>query len=140
MSLLSLGRSIDPVTHAWRDKLIIGAPFLALILLRLFTPADDSPTFCPFALCTGTACPGCGMTRAASALVRGDVRQAFTYHPLVLAVGLELLIGWGWFVLRRTGRVGPMSNRTLNLTLIVTGVALVAVWIVRLATGTLPPV
>lgn len=128
------------VTQTWRDRLILLAPFLGVTALALMTPSDNAPTFCPFALCTGTACPGCGMTRAASALVKGDIHSALTYHPLVLAIGIELLIGWGWFVLRRSGRVRPMSNRTLNVVLALTAVALLAVWIVRLSTGTLPPV
>jgi hypothetical protein len=128
------------VTQTWRDRLILFAPFLGMAALALMTPSDHAPTFCPFALITGTACPGCGMTRAASALVKGDVRAALTFHPLVLAIGIELLVGWGWFVLRRSGRVGPMSNRTLNVVLALTAAALILVWIVRLSTGTLPPV
>ena len=72
---------LDPVITALRrDRLIIAAPFIGVALLALFTPSDDGPTFCPFALCTGTACPGCGMTRAASHLVRGDIGTAITYH------------------------------------------------------------
>lgn len=113
---------------------------MGVALLALVSPGDDSPTICPFALCTGTACPGCGMTRAATALIRGDLTAAFAYHPLVLAMGIEALLGWTWFMLRRTGRVGPMRNRTLNVILVITTVALIAVWIARIATGTLPPV
>jgi hypothetical protein len=131
---------MSPVTQTWRDRLILVFPFLGVAALALMTPSDDTPTFCPFALLTGTACPGCGMTRAASALVKGDLHTALTYHPLVLAIGIEVLVGWGWYVLRRSGRVRPMSNRTLNLILAATAVALVAVWIFRLSAGTLPPV
>lgn len=80
------------------------------------------------------------MTRAASALFKGDLGTALTYHPLVVAIGLELAFGWAWFMLRRSGRVGPMSNRTLNVILAVTAAGLVAVWIARAFSGTLPPV
>ncbi|MGD2101408.1 MAG: DUF2752 domain-containing protein [Acidimicrobiia bacterium] len=128
------------MSATWRDRLILVAPFMGVAVLALVSPSDDSPTICPFALCTGTACPGCGMTRAATALIRGDVKAAFAYHPLVLAIGIEVILGWTWFMLRRTGRVGPMRNRTLNVILAITTVALIAVWIVRIATGTLPPV
>jgi hypothetical protein len=115
-------------------------PLLGVIGLALITPSEDGPTFCPFALCTGIACPGCGMTRAASSLVRGDLSGAFAFHPLVLLVGLQLAAGWVWFLLRRADRVQPMSNRNLNVILIGTAVALVGVWIGRLLAGTLPPV
>jgi hypothetical protein len=131
---------MSPVTQTWRDRLIFLSPFLGVAALALVTPSDEAPTFCPFALCTGVACPGCGMTRAASALVKGHIHSALTYHPLVLAIGVELLVGWGWFVLRRSGRIRPMSNRTLNVVLVLTAIALIGVWIVRLTTGTLPPV
>ena len=128
------------MSSAWRHRLIVSAPFLGIGLLAVFTPSDDSGTICPFALCTGSACPGCGLTRAASALVRGDLATAISYHPLVLVIGLEIAFAWTWFLLRQSGRVGPMSNRTLNIILAATATTLVMVWIARLATGTLPPV
>lgn len=123
-----------------RDRLILLSPLVAVGALTLAQGFEDTPTMCPFALATGMACPGCGMTRAAGQLLRGDFGAAIAYHPLIPAIALLTTVGWGWFVLRRTGRVHPMSNRTLNGVLIATAVALVAVWVIRLATGSLPPV
>jgi hypothetical protein len=80
------------------------------------------------------------MTRAASQILRGNFDMALTYHPLVPIVVIQLLGAWVWFLLRRSGKVKPMSNRTLNIVLIGTGVALLAVWVLRMATGTLPSV
>ena len=128
------------MSRVGRDRLLLAAPLLGLVALAVLTPSDEGPTICPFALCTGTACPGCGMTRAASSLVHGDVGRALRYHPLVLLVMAQLLIGWAWFALARMGRVRPPGGRVVNAALIVTGVALLAVWVVRLASGTLPPV
>ncbi len=124
----------------WRDRLILIAPLVGVALLSIFAPSEDGPTICPFALCTGMACPGCGMTRAASSLIRGDLDGALGYHPLVLVVGAQMMLGWVWFALRRAGRVQPLSNRSLNVILTATAVALLAVWVARLLTGTLPPV
>ncbi len=124
----------------WRNRLLLVSPFLAIALLAMITPSDDGPTICPFALCTGTACPGCGMTRAAAHLVRGDLAVAISYHPLVPATALAVTGGWTWFVLRLTGRVGPLSQRALNIILIASAVALVAVWLARMVAGTLPSV
>lgn len=124
----------------WRQRMILVAPFVAIVGLLVFTPSDDGPTICPFALCTGGACPGCGMTRAASSLVKGDLNAALSYHPLVPLIAIQLISGWVWFVLQRAGRVGPLSERALNSILIATTLALVGVWIARLVTGTLPPV
>lgn len=125
---------------AWRDRLIIIAPFVGVLLLAGLTPSDDGSTICPFALCTGTACPGCGMTRAASHLIRGDFATAMGYHPLVPLVIVQLVAAWAWFVLRRAGRAQPLSSRTINVILIATTGALLLVWVARLLSGTLPPV
>lgn len=128
------------MTRVWRDRLILTAPLLGLAIVMAVSPTEEGPTICPFALCTGTACPGCGMTRAASALIRGDFGAAVTLHPLVPMVVLQLAGGWIWYLLRRRGRARELSNRALNGILIATGLALLAVWAVRLAGGTLPPV
>jgi hypothetical protein len=124
----------------WRNRSVAAAPFLGVAALLAIQPSDDGPTICPIALLTGVPCPGCGMTRAASALLRGDLTLALDYHPLIPLIAVLTVAGWAWWLLRRTGRVKPMSNRVLNLGLIGVGVSLVAVWLLRLAAGTLPPV
>ena len=48
----------------------------ALSLLWLGAPV------CPTALFFGVPCPGCGLTRAAFALLSGDVKAALHFHPL----------------------------------------------------------
>ncbi|HLF43495.1 MAG TPA: DUF2752 domain-containing protein [Acidimicrobiia bacterium] len=116
------------------------APFLGAAALLAINPGDDGPTICPIALLTGVACPGCGMTRAASALLRGNFDRALDYHPLIPIIVVLFTAGWVWSLLRRAGKVGPMPSRVLNLVLIGTGVSLAAVWILRFASGTLPPV
>jgi len=128
------------MTTTWRNRFYLLAPLLGVGILAVFTPSDDGPTICPIALFTGTPCPGCGMTRAASYLVRGDLGAALTLHPLVVLIAAQAAGAWVWFLLRRTGRVRPMTPRTLNVILIGTAVALLAVWGIRYAAGTLPPV
>lgn len=124
----------------WRDRSVAVAPFLGAGALLAINPTDQGPTICPFAVLTGVACPGCGLTRAASALLRGNVDLALDYHPLIPLLVLIFLGGWVWSLLRRAGKVGPIPNRVLILVLLGTGVSLVAVWILRFASGTLPPV
>ena len=126
--------------HGWRDRLVLAGPLLAAALLLMVRPERPGFTICPFALATGMACPGCGMTRAASLLIRGDIDGALTFHPLVLLIAVQLAVGWVWFMLRRSGKVGPMSPRVLNALLIGTGIILIAVWALRWANGSLPPV
>lgn len=128
------------MTNAWRSRLIMVAPLFAFGFLALYTPSDDGPTVCPFALTTGMACPGCGLTRAAGYLVRGDIASALTYHPLVILIGIQAVAGWVWFALRQQGTVKPISNRISTAIAVGTAVSLIAVWLLRLGLGTLPPV
>ncbi len=124
----------------WRDRSVAAAPFLGAAALLAINPTDQGSTICPIALLTGVPCPGCGMTRAASALLRGNVDLALDYHPLIPLLVVLVVGGWVWSLLRRAGKVEPIPNRVLNLVLIGTGVSLAAVWILRYASGTLPPV
>ena len=48
---------------------------------------------CPLQAATGLPCPGCGLTRGTTALLRGDVQQALAFHPFSpLAVLCILLL------------------------------------------------
>jgi hypothetical protein len=127
------------MTSTWRERALLGGPFAAVLLLVLLQPGT-TPTLCPFALITGTACPGCGMTRAVSHLFRGEIAEAILMHPLAPLIVAEVTVTWGWFVLRRLGLVRPLPSRVAPLILVVTGMALVVVWVIRLVSGTLPPV
>jgi Protein of unknown function (DUF2752) len=128
------------MTRTWRHRLTLAAPVLLVGFLGVLSPGEDGLTMCPFALCTGMACPGCGMTRAASNLIRGDLTTALSYHPLVPLAAAMSLAGWIWYLLRRSGRTGPMPSRWLNAILIGSGVMLLGVWVARALTGSLPPV
>jgi hypothetical protein len=124
----------------WGNRLLLSAPILAAAFLSVAPIGDDGPTVCPFALVTGTACPGCGMTRAAGYLIRGDLASALRYHPLVILVAVQALAGWGWWILRRNDTVKPLSTRITNAILIGTGASLLVVWLLRMLAGSLPPV
>jgi hypothetical protein len=128
------------LTQVWRDRLTVAAPLGLAVILLAGSPGDDGPTLCPFALITGTACPGCGMTRAASSLIRGDVGGAIGYHPLIPLISILAVGGWVWFLLVRSGRARPPTSQAVNAVLITTGVLLMAVWLARLVSGSLPPV
>lgn len=128
------------MTSSRRDRLILLSPLPVLAVLFAAPAFEDSPTVCPFALTTGVACPGCGMTRAASMLIRGDFISAMTFHPLVPLLALLGVGGWAWFGLRKRGMVQPMSGRLVNGILISLVAALLIVWVARLVAGDLPPV
>lgn len=128
------------MSAVWRTRALYAAPFIAALFLMIWAPSEDGPTVCPFALATGTACPGCGMTRAVGFLARGNLSAALTYHPLAMLVAIQGIAGWAWLMLRRSNRVKPMPTRIVNAILIGTAVSLLAVWGLRAVAGTLPPV
>jgi hypothetical protein len=46
---------------------------------------------CVFNYATGLQCPGCGLTRASLAILRGDIQAAFSFNQLVFF--LPIFIG-----------------------------------------------
>ena len=83
-------------------------------------------------------CPGCGLTRATGYLARGDLASAFALHPLALPLALEAVAGWiAWGVLGGTRLRELVAEHGPSLA-VANAVPLVALWLGRAATGTLP--
>ncbi len=57
------------------------------------------PLLCPLRTLTGVPCPLCGMTRAVSAAMRGDLWASLRFQPAGL-----VLLGVGLFLLTRRSR------------------------------------
>lgn len=77
--------SDSPVTRALLLSGVAAAAAVAYVppLTRL---ATTGPSWCALFRTTGLLCPGCGMTRAAVALLHGHPVAAFTFNPLVYVV------------------------------------------------------
>lgn len=131
---------------AWVLASVVGFAGLAALYAA---PLPHSPEFsiCLFRRITGISCPGCGMTRAFAAMAQGEWRSAVAFHPLAPIVALEFLalwFAWGRSVFGRLGEasrdsvvLGVRSDRLAKYA-IANGAALLALWLGRLATGTLP--
>lgn len=82
-------------------------------------------------------CPTCGMTRALALLARGEWRASLAVHPWTAMLVLQSFAGWAawtrWLFLG-----GRNPERWIPPVVLANGVALIALWAVRLATGTLP--
>ena len=70
--------ALDRRRPAWAAR---AACALALALL-LALARQWQLVRCPWAALLGLPCPGCGLTRAAGLLLRGDLRGAVQLHPL----------------------------------------------------------
>jgi hypothetical protein len=81
-----------------------GAAAGALLLWPLLPGLTALFPPCPFKHLTGLPCLSCGTTRAALALLRGDVARAFAFNPLASALALSFLAGGtlapAWALLR----------------------------------------
>ena len=122
--------------QAWITLLGLSAMFATSLLWR---PSDNGIILCPFRALTGYPCPGCGMTRAFSALAHGEPLQAVIYNPLSPVLFVAALLVWASAAatLLNLHKVREALARlrppTLALHLFL-GVMLIW-WVVRLAGG-----
>ncbi|MCB0970543.1 MAG: DUF2752 domain-containing protein [Acidimicrobiales bacterium] len=89
MTALAAHSPRSPVPHpvrSWtlgRSAANLAVAGAGLVALRA-TPLPGLP--CPMLAITGIPCPGCGMTRAASAVAAGDLGHAVATDPAAVAL------------------------------------------------------
>ncbi len=77
----------------------------AALYVAIADPASGSGFLrCPLYQTTGIYCPGCGLTRAAHAMLRGNVPAALGYNLLLPLVIAAVTIGWLSWVRVSVGR------------------------------------
>lgn len=98
-----------------------GAAAVALVVLI------DVP-LCGFKALFGLPCPGCGMTRALSALLGGDIVSAFRFHPLVFVLlPTVAMLAFAQVILKRSP-----SHAFLAASVLIFGLLSAALWVARL--------
>ena len=105
----------------------------------LIASAVRLPTFCPVRVCTGQACPGCGLTRSIGHAVRGDLGASWQLHPLGVLIGLQLLGAVALLGLRSDLTFGELLHRS-RWVLAANAVLLMLVWVIRWRLGLFGPV
>ena len=99
---------------------------------------DDGLVLCPYRFCTGGYCPGCGGTRAARHLLGGDLIGAWHHHPWVVLAAAQLV---AIVVIATVVRSlsGTVDWRRWRMPIVaVNTVALVAIWVARIAHESVP--
>ncbi len=116
----------------------VAVAIVAAVLLIDAGGTDDGPGVCVFRRCTGGYCPGCGMTRSARHLTRGQIGAAWQDHPfLVLAAAQAVVAGAVYALLRWIGATVNWS-RPLVVLGVVNVVLITGIWVARLVDGSIP--
>ena len=125
---------------AWSWALAGLAGLAALALFHVWVPdPDPARAFCFSRRFLGIPCPGCGLTRAFAHLAKGEWLAALAAHPLAPVLAAEAVAGWlFWGIGLR--RPLPRPDWIAPMTPILFGhlAVLCALWLGRLATGSLP--
>ncbi len=123
-------------------RLWLCAGFLGLAGLAVFhvwePSGDPSSALCFSRRLFHLPCPGCGMTRAFAHLAKGEWAAAVADHPLAPVIALEFILGWVvWGASLASGRRFRLPVR-IETVFVANAAALCALWLGRVATGTLP--
>jgi hypothetical protein len=132
--------AVSAVVRSHRTLWFTGTTIAIVVASALFFlgPGERSP--CLVLAATGVPCPGCGMTRAAASLLRGEWTAMWRFHPLAPFVTVQAVVVWaywGWMVFARRERV---DETVLFRLLVINSVLLGLVWFARLFMGSLPGV
>lgn len=78
----------------------------AAVHVAVNDPSAEGSLFlpCVFHRTTGLWCPGCGLTRGAHALFRGDVAGALSYNLFTPLALVGIVVAWAVWALRSFGR------------------------------------
>jgi hypothetical protein len=71
----------------------LAAALSALALRPVWLAIAPRLPGCVFRSLTGIPCPGCGSTRAATAMLQGDLAASFASNPLAALAGLVFVVG-----------------------------------------------
>jgi len=105
--------------------------FLVIVAAMLLFGAP----MCPVAIVTHHPCPGCGLTRAAWALLHGQVSSSLHLHPLAGAIVPIVIVSMARSAIGfvRTGAwgAGDAAGPWMTPIAFVLVVAMLGVWIAR---------
>ena len=88
-------------------KLLMCAVAGAAVVWPAVSGATGLSLPCPLRSLTGLPCPGCGLTTASVALVRGDVVASAAANPAILGLAVLSVVAVPLLLLRVAGLVPP---------------------------------
>jgi hypothetical protein len=127
----------------WLGALV--AAVAGFLVFQIWVPAEGrEASICVLRRCFDLPCPTCGMTRGLAHLAKGEWGAAWSAHPLAAPFALEMFVLWVVWGLRLGAPAAPrwaarLRSHDWELQLLFANLAIFgAVWLGRLATGTLP--
>ena len=130
------GSFVATIRADQRARWLTGAAAFAALGLAS-SQNDDGLVLCPFRRCTGGYCPGCGMTRATGALLRGDIVASWQQHPFLLLAVVQFTAIGAWSV-AAGDRAASFRRQWQTQLLVANAAALGVIWAIRLVTGSIP--
>lgn len=92
----------------WRD--LRTATVVGTFAVGTWNLAGIDTVLCPLRRLTGVPCPFCGITTAATEVMTGDLFGALAANPLIIAVVVTVIVGWGAAVSVARGRQPVFFN------------------------------
>lgn len=110
-----------------------------LAVFHVWVPdADPKTAVCLSRRFFHMPCPGCGLTRAFAHLAKGEWPAALADHPLAPVLVIELALAWLAWGAALAGRLPLRRPLPIDAVVLANAAVLCALWLGRLATGTLP--
>ncbi len=135
MTITRIQAQAQPLTDSRWFRPALG--LAGLLALGLSASGEEGPVLCPFRICTGGYCPGCGFTRSTGALIRGDVAGSWRHHPYLLLVAVQAaVLVTVWSIVADPVRA-KLRNAAQPL-LIANAILVATIWIVRILSGQIP--
>ncbi len=110
----------------WVPPILLLAAFLFRAEIFAWAVKIGRLMFCPLYAFTGIYCPGCGGTRAALALLHGDVLLSARCNPSVVCIVIFLLLWYAEAVCKALGKPRKLFPRSVRFW--VCAVASLLIW------------
>ena len=92
MKKLYIGMKKKIILHF--DSYFLTKTVFAFLYLLFVLIMDLNGFGCIFRTLFGFPCPGCGMTRALSAILKGKIGEAIVCHPMIFSLPVLFLYYW----------------------------------------------
>ena len=100
----------------------------AIIVLLAFLFDFLGIRICLFYALFHLPCPGCGITRAAKALLAGDISRAAAYNWMIFPIGITCLFYCLMLIWKKTGHYNQILQKRKRLLIGISAVLALVLW------------